>query len=325
MKKINLSIMLLISFLTLCSSNPIFAIKNEDYHELLNFEQKLQISRPSSAISVESDTYYITGTCNPNEPLLINNEPIENTQSGIWGINVNLSSGENKFTFKQDDMEKIVTIFKDVPVSTTKSINKPSEKSLCTPPFPTKNIVTTEQTLKLSCYAPKDSSVTAFLDENEFELDPENSFPSEGEEYIKFICEANFEDEKYQTDYYNAGTVKYIISKNDEQTEIYSDGCIIFSENEELSTQYIEVSKARASIFAKPDINSPSFTSIKQGCVLETDQNYVNDDWFKLKDNLGYILKSSVCPASPESDTNNIISDIQFITENREEKLILLS
>lgn len=323
MKKTNLFTMLLISFLTLCSSNPIFATKNEDYHELLNFEQKLEISRPSSAISVESDTYYITGTCNPDEPLLINNETIENTQSGIWGINVNLLSGENKFTFKQDDIEKIVTIFKDLPVSTTKKINNPTEKSFCTPPFPTKNIVTTEQTLKLFCYAPKDSSVTAYLDENKFELEPENSSSSENDEYIKFTCEANFEDEKYQTDYYNVGTVKYIISKNDEQTEIYSDGCIIFSENEELSTQYIEVSKARASIFLKPDINSPSFTSIKQGCVLETDQNYVSDDWFKLKDNLGYILKSSVCPASPESDTNNTISDIQFITENKREKLIL--
>ena len=46
--------------------------------------------------------------------------------------------------------------------------------------------MTAEQTLKLSCYAPKDSSVTAYLDENRFELEPENSSSSENEEYIKF-------------------------------------------------------------------------------------------------------------------------------------------
>ena len=310
------NILFLISAMYLINITSVFG--NNDVIENLEFEKTLKISRPSSTISVDTDTYFITGTCDPDKPLSVNDKIVNDTESGIFGVEVNLNSEKNIFNFKQEDKEESVTIFKDTPISSIKQ-NKQSKPDLKkSPPFPATNKIVTDQTLTLSCLAPSSSVVTATVDDLSFDLTPADS----DDEYTTFSTEATFEDEKYQSEYYNAGPVKYTITNSNTQEEIISDGYVIFSDSEDLSTQFVEVNKTHASIFEKPNVESATLTTIKRGCVLETDTDEENENWFKLKD-FGWIMKSSVCPADPNSDINNVISDISFSADKTEEKFIL--
>ncbi|MBP0979680.1 MAG: N-acetylmuramoyl-L-alanine amidase [Oscillospiraceae bacterium] len=311
-----------------------FADENQDQDQIslvnletigeLEFEKTLKISRPSSCISVESDTYFITGTCNPNEILYLNDSVVKNTETGVFGVEVKLNLEKNIFNFKQDNNQKSITIFKNSSNVSPNQCNKSICPSKTKPAFPVMNKIVTDKKLKLSCPAFLESKVTAQIDEKEFELSPENK-NNEKQEYCQFVGEADFsdfKDQKYDSEYYNAGPVKYIINNNNNKTEIISDGAIIFSNTDDPSTKFVEVSKTRASIFESPNLNSKTLTTIKRGCVLETTQEEENEEWFKLKD-FGWIAKSSVCPADPDSEIENQVLDSNFFVEESREKLVL--
>lgn len=291
--------------------------------ELLDFEKTLKISRPSTIISTEADNYFITGTCNPKEKLYVNNQIITPTNAGLFGIEVPLNSNKNIFTFKQGNEEKKVYIYKncsqaDIMQTTTLNNKNPN---ITQPPFPQIYQIITNQKLHLSCPAPTDAKVTATINGLNFEMNP--AYKKSTSEFAQFTGEADFKGKEYKSDYFNAGPITYTITTDDETTEILSDGYIIFSTNEELSTTFIEVSKSRASIFEKPDINSNLLTTIKRGCVLQTDTSETdNENWFKLKD-FGWIMKSAVCPANPNSSIKNSISDISYYIGENSEQLTL--
>ena len=81
----------------------------------LSISQNFHVTRPTRQnnyrITTELATYFITGTSNPNQPLLFNGNQVERLGTlGTWGVHVPLSMGENVFTASQGGETTTITI-----------------------------------------------------------------------------------------------------------------------------------------------------------------------------------------------------------------------
>ena len=127
----------------------------------LQFDQTLAVRSPTGgAATLDSSytKYFITGTSDPQQPLTIDGHALERASSnGVWGVQVQLKSGTNTFTFAQGD--KAVTATLVVPAQATpKPISVITESSL----FPTQDrAYYAGDVVTLSCVAPSGGSVTA--------------------------------------------------------------------------------------------------------------------------------------------------------------------
>ncbi len=97
----------------------------EDINYVLNASKAHSATLPEYAISTElnitypagnsvrqtSSTYFITGTSDPQQPLLMNGEEVTRfTDSGTFGVHVSLSQGNNSFVFTQGESTQEVDI-----------------------------------------------------------------------------------------------------------------------------------------------------------------------------------------------------------------------
>ncbi len=294
---------------------------SEDYSMMLNFEKTLKISRPSFNVdSVESDRYVVIGTCDPNKDLYLGDKVVKSNKSGIFSIEVELTSEKNIFNFEQDDQKQVVTIYKNQPLSSVAKKTGPNVLAECfSQAQPVENRVVTQDNseLRLACSAPSEASVTAIFDEQEYDLLPVDKT----KQIAMFESVITVDDEKFETSYNNVGAVKYIINYDGEIKEVFSDGCVIFSDTDELSEQFVEVSKAKANVFELPSTDSKVLMTAKKGCVFETAQADEGLTWIKLKD-FGYILRSDVCPAAEDVDINNVISNAYLNVHKDTEEFI---
>lgn len=79
----------------------------------VSIPQGLAFLHPSGDTSASSGTYYLTGVSDPDQPLLLNGEEIENRgHNGSFARSVALEAEENKFTLQQGAQEVSVTIRK---------------------------------------------------------------------------------------------------------------------------------------------------------------------------------------------------------------------
>ena len=81
----------------------------------LSISQEFNVTRPSQQnghrVTTEFATYFITGTSNPELPLLFGGEEVERLGTlGTWGVHVPLTIGENVFTASQGDVTTTIAI-----------------------------------------------------------------------------------------------------------------------------------------------------------------------------------------------------------------------
>ena len=68
------------------------------------FSQTLAIVSPDPASKVYTDTIFLMGTSDPNQPLTVNGQNVERYGSyGMWGLEVSLAEGDNVFTAQQGE------------------------------------------------------------------------------------------------------------------------------------------------------------------------------------------------------------------------------
>lgn len=81
----------------------------------------LMVQYPAEGQKIGWTQVYITGSSNPNVPLLLDGVPVENRAvNGTFGVLVQLQTGNNTFTFTQEGQQTITrTIVKPQPTSTT--------------------------------------------------------------------------------------------------------------------------------------------------------------------------------------------------------------
>ncbi len=82
------------------------------------FPQTLAIVSPDPASKVYTDTIFLMGTSDPNQPLTVNGQNVERYGSyGMWGLEVSLAEGDNVFTAQQGESSVSITLTKPAPTS----------------------------------------------------------------------------------------------------------------------------------------------------------------------------------------------------------------
>ncbi len=124
----------------------------------LSFPQTFAVTRPTEKLTTSLETYFITGTSDPNLPLYIGGEEIQRQGSkGTFGVHVNLALGTNLFTLSQGDKTTAVTIIR-TPKPGVSAISTITQESM----YPAiRGSVKVGEELFLECTAPSGGSVTA--------------------------------------------------------------------------------------------------------------------------------------------------------------------
>jgi len=88
----------------------------------LSISQDFHVTRPSRQnnyrVTTELANYFITGTSNPNQPLLFGGNQVERLGTlGTWGVHVPLNLGDNVFTASQGGQTTTITITRRAPAA----------------------------------------------------------------------------------------------------------------------------------------------------------------------------------------------------------------
>lgn len=136
-------------------------------------EIKLSVTAPKSAdITVNTASFTVRGSGDPDAELLLNGEPLELDENGIFSKEVTLTEGANTFTFTHKGEEKTFTVrYKKIII---KSISPSGTKT-----------VDSQDTLVINCTALRDSTVTATFNGKSVKLYSEDSEESAGE-YVSY-------------------------------------------------------------------------------------------------------------------------------------------
>ena len=138
----------------------------------------VSVSSPESGTVLDSPETYIMGLSDPYYPLTMDGKKVGRTKSGYFSLTVTLENGENTFVFEQNGRRYTYTLWygrKTGEVGETEISEEPADPdaekedltvlgSLTIPwTYPSSEVMTSEETLWVSCTAPADSDVTADL------------------------------------------------------------------------------------------------------------------------------------------------------------------
>ncbi len=135
----------------------------------------VSIGRPSGNIRTSLDKYYISGSSNPNKPLYLNGQLVENRSSqGYFGILVSLEKGANSFTLSQEGSYATCNIYRETSSSGPAKMSKIEIPSSSTFPQAQEYRMPGEK-ITLSCQAPIGSNVTVKLGGKSYTMKPATS------------------------------------------------------------------------------------------------------------------------------------------------------
>ena len=134
----------------------------------------LMVGRPNEDLSTTEKTWYLLGASDPNSPLYVNGDPVEDrSRKGFFGVFVDLTEGDNVFTFTQGDTSVTRTITRTTPAAA-----KPKQMDEAKIPpdsvFPgaTDEYRRPGENITLKCTAPIGADVTVRLGGETFTMSP---------------------------------------------------------------------------------------------------------------------------------------------------------
>lgn len=135
-------------------------------------KKPLSISRPSDNIRTSLAQFYLNGSSDPQQPLLLNGQSVDNrTKQGYFGVLVPLIEGENEFVFTQEGTQVTRIIHRESSSTTPKEMNEvefPSESV-----FPqSQQYWTSGEKITFSCQAPMGADVTVKIDGKSYAMKP---------------------------------------------------------------------------------------------------------------------------------------------------------
>lgn len=134
-----------------------------------NLGISLAVGRPNTDVTVNAEKFFLGGTSDPSQPLLLNGKPVtERTELGYFGVYVDLVPGDNVFVFTQGDKRFVRTITRKAPTY------QPYYTDRITKAFPTvPKAYLAGQEFELACVAPGGSRVYATMDGVRYQLQQE--------------------------------------------------------------------------------------------------------------------------------------------------------
>lgn len=280
--------------------------------------QTLTIGNPENAVSTNRSSFLITGVCDPDQPLYLNEELYTGrygniTEAGYFALEVPLKSGSNQFVFSQGNKSRVVTITRTPLASRNNS--QPIEEIVQESAFPINSeMISVGNPVTLSCIAPAGAQLTAIVDGQEYPLTQENHNLRKGRP-AKYSARLSLgEPENMQIQ--NLGSVSYSMVYNGSISYQNSLGELIHVGSQELLT--VEVTDPLAPVYA----NSSGETILHT--LIQGTRDYVTadtDDFFYLSSG-GCINKNAVEILTKQSDIYNIskkISNVVVQSTNRGE------
>lgn len=209
----------------------------------------VNISVPSDNTYVDASDVYILGKCDPGYALYIDGKPVSVTKSGAFTVVKNLKPGENRFIFTQDGNDTELTVIKGKAPANDNSLDLGEYKITDISPvydYSGEGGVK----IKLSCYAPNNSTVTAEIGGTTINLRRQNN-PKGNSKYIAAYYEAEYtlpaaEDNTLQ----ELGRIKYTAVRDSEYYTV-EGACVNITSLTDICG--IEVIKPNAYLKVSPD------------------------------------------------------------------------
>ncbi len=120
---------------------------------------KLAVTRPGGNISINTSTYFLMGTSNPNQDLYVNGELVTNrAPGGSFGVFLNIPVGSTAVTVTQGDKTITRTIKRASASTDVSKITKITQSSMLPSSM---GVVNSGQSYEVKCIAPSGGVVTA--------------------------------------------------------------------------------------------------------------------------------------------------------------------
>lgn len=268
--------------------------------------QTLTIGNPENAVFTDQDTFLITGICDPEQPLYLNEEIYNGrygaiTKSGCFSLEVPLKNGTNRFVFSQGSKSRSVSITRSplANLNQSQTIDEIMQESA----FPINSeTISVGSPVTLSCIAPAGAQISAIVDGQEYPLTQEIHTLRKGSP-AKYSTRLSLEEPK-NLPIENLGSVSYSMVYNGQISYQNSLGELIHIGSQELLT--IEVSDPLAPVYSNASGKTILYT------LIQGTRDYVTantEDFFYLSSG-GCIHKDAVKILTEQSDIYNISQKI---------------
>ena len=261
-------------------------IKTTDYD--YKIDNKLKVNFVKSGIVYTDKNYvYVTGTCDPEKELFLNNKKVDNIMpNGIFGINLPVKNNVNVYIFRQENAYSIIRIYK----KSKMNIDYDQFISTIIPEstYPNQSqLVDSNRIITLSCIAPAGSTVTATLKKQSIVLDQ----AEDGEKGKPVLYEGymRLDEEIAPYSVIDMGKISYAMTYNGKINVSRSKGNLFIAGTK--ASKAVKVDDYITYVYSKPDENSPSLYTMKMGA-----SDYVigeTEDFYELKCG-GFIKKNAV-------------------------------
>ncbi len=242
--------------------------------------QALSVTRPTTAITVDSASYCITGTSNPALALTLDGQTVaRSTDDGVFAVVVALQYGENTFTLQQGENNQTVTITRpdgSGPAATTVNVTAMTPKSSL--------LAYNGVEFAVSCVAPAGKTVTATLGDSTITLE-QNAIaaPSVPAVFSGSLTLTGAGDSEIK----NLGPITYTIEGG--ETAVSGGNVYLLGHG---ATAYIRVTEFVASVFPDESVAEGNYKSVYKAGVLEEIADQMGE-YYQLASG-GYIKKATV-------------------------------
>ncbi len=279
----------------------------------LKTEHTLKLANPSDDISTSYDTYYITGSSNPDFPLTCNGEEVESRGVyGSFGIYAELKEGKNEFHFENGDKSVFLTITKTkstssggvTTISKLKTVNPSSD-----------DIVKAGESYKIRCTAPANGEVTATLNNKTYQLKQEAVATTGVEAY--YSAEITL-PELGSKEIKNLGQIRYDLNFKGKSSSSTSQGSLyLLGESAHLLGR---VNQNAAILYEKADGSSNHVSLTSRGAT----DRIVDSSGAYFKLGMGnWIAKSYIDIVPQDTELKNKVSQVSYQSKEKGDTLTL--
>lgn len=280
----------------------------------LTYPTDFEITRPSEQLITSYETYYITGTSDPSQPVMYQGEELESqTSTGLWGVQVQVPLGTNTYTFTQGGVTKTATIIRNQPTATY--LNVISKYNLY-PSSP--ELVLPGKELKVSCTAPYGGTVVASIGGLSVQLQPVTSAQSGVATTHQATIDLSSLAQTGQVK--NLGPVTFSLNYNgmnntqDSSGEVYLAG--------EGATPVAQM-KFYTPVRSTMEQKGVYLTVLKPECVDYITENVDQEEGYYKLSCGGYVTKDSINILEGDNSAVNTISAISTMPSEKGDKIKL--